>query len=520
MTDIKLGGKSVYYVAIDGTDSVDSAEFGVAIEEFGVRNLYDEFLKGNVAPENAARLEDPNHSFLPIWKVVPKVNKADVEKSTGVPTPRSGSDPGGIAVVCPCGLNSGANDDFWSDARQGVNKSTGFMQKLILNPGVVLKGGKVGLAAGTGAAAKDVIKCDILTLSSHGWLGGFMAGNSGYYWMIIGGVAADKALRFEGPLWLILAQCSTVCIATWPSWVEVMARSIPAVRGVLAYEEVAPSAGKAVRIARQFFTHMKGAKPKSFLEAWKKTNNDAGRSWAAVIHKDAVGDTLSKWHLMPSIDVTDALAKGLYLGWSQTKDDAAGHQGVSITVKADPFGVRLRKVSDTNPGDFEVYDKTNLYKAVLKPKSDTSGGIEIFWDYHYEVMLTAPKSTIVEATIEWVHIRRTKPKFDSRKIFGKDTTVKVDPGVTVKHEFTGTSKTSKNQYVLKVDKTKKLTQVVARFHPVDGDAFKKIAGDVNYHGDDKLVAHHSYLWLYCSLKLEDGTVIKPTEFTTFGLVYY
>lgn len=515
---IKLGGGEFYYVAVDGTDSVDSAEFGVAIEEFGFRNLYGEKLKDNVASEASAqkaRLEDPNHGFLPIWKVLPKIHPNDPEKSTGVLDATKG-----IAVVCPCGLNSGGADEFWPDKAKGIKDSTLFMQKLILNPGVYLNGKKMGLAAGMGVASSKVLSADIVTLSSHGWLGGFMSGNNGYQWMIIGGVAADPSLKFEGPVWLILAQCSTVCIATWPSWVTVMARSIPAVRGVLAYEEVAPSAGKAVRIARQFFNAMKGAKPKSFVDAWKVVNNAAGRSWAAIVHKDAVNDTLSQFHKLPKIDVTNALDAGVYLGWSQTKDDAKGHQGVPIHVAKDPFAVRLRKVSDKNPADAKEYNQTNLNQAVLRAGSDTSGGIEIMWEYHYEVTLIAPKGSIVSATIEWVHIRRTKPKFDSRKIFGKDTTVGVDPGVTAKYVFTGTKKTDKGQYELKVDKTKKLSQVVARFHPVDGDSFAKISGDVNYKGDDKLVAHHSYLWVYASITLDDGTVIKPYEFTTRGLVFY
>ena len=55
LNKVKLANKDLYYVAFDGTDSVDSAAFGAAIENsFGVRNLYTETLKGNVATDDSS----------------------------------------------------------------------------------------------------------------------------------------------------------------------------------------------------------------------------------------------------------------------------------------------------------------------------------------------------------------------------------------------------------------------------------------------------------------------------------
>ena len=68
---IKIAGKDAYYVAIDGTDSIDSARFGVAIEAFGVQNLFAHYLASKPADPKETRLEDPNHPTMPIWRVAP-----------------------------------------------------------------------------------------------------------------------------------------------------------------------------------------------------------------------------------------------------------------------------------------------------------------------------------------------------------------------------------------------------------------------------------------------------------------
>jgi hypothetical protein len=524
---VKSSGAEVYYVAVDGTDSIDSVAFGHAIEEFGVRNLVGELMKSNVAGEDDSRIEDPNHDFLPIWRVEGKVGDKQAVKA---------GKKKGVAVVCPCGFSSRRSpaDAFWGvDHDNKRSTATTFMESFILNPGVVVKSGKVGLAAGTGATKADTIPCDILTLSSHGWLGGFMSGNSGNQWMIIGGTNKKK-LKFEGPVWLILAQCSTVCIATWPSWVEVMARSDPPVRGVLAYEEVAPAAASAARFAKEFFGHLKNSKM-TFIDAWKKVNDANGRSWAAVVHKDAKKDSLANWHLQKDLDKTELLKplEGVYLGWSQTKDGKEDQpKGKPIVVKEPPFTVELTYMKVWAKRKMAI-DESNLNAATLRTKvgrkedPPNSGTIV---DYarplHYVVKVEPPPAfagkPIREVTVEWIHIRKTKDRYDSVKLFGKKETVVVPAGVTTSYAFVEKGAARKSLYTFTVDKATTLSSLAVEFHPVDKLGSNAWTDDDHYPKDDKIVAHHSYLWLRISLKLDDAgwKDTAPVDFTTRGLVYY
>ncbi|MEZ0228040.1 MAG: hypothetical protein ACAI25_05400 [Planctomycetota bacterium] len=508
---IKIGGQDAYYVAIDGTDSIDSAAFGVAIEDLGVRNLYGEMLKDNV-PEKG-RLEDPGHTHLPIWQVAGSAGMSAAMKIDDPRVKKWGLKP--LAVVCPCGFGSYGDEKFWPDKVKGLADSTKLMKEVILQPGVFLNADKkMALAAEKAGPGDKVISPQILTLSSHGWLGGFMKGNSGEVWMIIGGIAADKNLGFKGPLWLILAQCSTVCMATWPSWVKVFERSDPPVRGVLAYEEVAPAASEAGKFAKEFFDYQKKM---SFLQAWKKVNDDHKRSWSAIVHEWAVDDNLSnaaKWKEITKADVKDAFANGTYRGWSQTPDAKAKAKGEAIVFKEEPFDLKLEMTRDDRKGAVEV-NETNLHETRLKPKLRPDGSDR---GYHYEVTIAPPLGAtehLVEATIEWVHIRRTKEKIKSSRIFVKAENPKGE--ATVDLVFTGTKKTDKNHYSVKPVSGKKIEEVVVSF--VTQDSFKDVSTtDDHYKKDDKLVDHHSYLWLYVSLT----TTAKKYglyEFTTRGLVY-
>ena len=55
-----------------------------------------------------------------------------------------------------------------------------------------------------------------------------------------------------GPVWVILAQCSTLNAVCWPSWAKVLMNSDPNVRGILGYEEVAPGASASAAIPRSW----------------------------------------------------------------------------------------------------------------------------------------------------------------------------------------------------------------------------------------------------------------------------
>src|SRR5688500_7533218 len=91
-----------YYLCIDGTDAVDSVEYGKLLEEKfqAWRNLLVEFLQpvpteAGTEPGTPPRLHDPNHPYLPIY---------------AFPVPGR-SKP--VAVVCPVGLHGKGQDAFW-----------------------------------------------------------------------------------------------------------------------------------------------------------------------------------------------------------------------------------------------------------------------------------------------------------------------------------------------------------------------------------------------------------------------
>ena len=89
-----------YYAMFDGTSEVDSVAFGQDLDaKAGVtnwRNLLDLL---DPDPKDGARLVDPNHLFLPIYKLNAAASK----------------DAKGMAVICPAGLGSVGQDDMWQN---------------------------------------------------------------------------------------------------------------------------------------------------------------------------------------------------------------------------------------------------------------------------------------------------------------------------------------------------------------------------------------------------------------------
>ena len=287
----------LYYALVDGTNEVDSVAFAANLTPKkgfgGWRNLLN-FL--DTDPFEPSHLVDGAHIFLPIIKLGDKAKP----------------DPNGVAVVCPGGREGIGHEDSWKTyeptpriwqrpppimattqtthgRHTAAEESAECMQDFILSPAVQVDSVGVGSIQSGRPVKPDatVFRASLLYVSSHGWLGGFMKGEAISPWadaqpteakaefvpfhsyMLIGRVdVSGKA--FAGPVWVVLAQCSTVNTATWALWARVMARSTPPVRGLLGYEESSPAAGASVGIANAFFAELRAKK--DFLSAWRAAN--------------------------------------------------------------------------------------------------------------------------------------------------------------------------------------------------------------------------------------------------------
>jgi len=439
-----------YYLCIDATGAADSVEYGKLLEQmFGWRNLLSEFLEPD--PKAAAgddRLLDPNHPFLPICTFPP---------APGRKKP--------IAIVCPGGRDGKALDAFWAnysgeavdekpDGRHSFGppdltppkqtfgrvtaafKSSLFMRELVLVPAIEkitdaqgrsFAQVKQGLLSGARKPTEPDVPAELLIISSHGWLGGFMHGDkpqpstvaqpvqaqprfSAPLFFIIGRAASERRFFF-GPKWLILAQCSTVNAATWLSWVKVMMNSIPKVRGILAYEEVSPAVTGSIAIARDFFDRL--SKGQTLLRAWRGAN--AREKWAAIVHKTAIGDVMVNWDRFDrdapitsaQVTATDSsyLAFGASLERGSKKpNDGAGlvdFPAQNVLDKPPPFGLTVETADPgaTPPRPFEEITEA------------TQGEVRqvLLGEIQVRTTITAPPNAkIASATIRWVHMRESR----------------------------------------------------------------------------------------------------------------
>jgi hypothetical protein len=430
-----------YYLCIDGTGAADSVEYGRLLQDkpFGWRNLLTEFLKPDPkAAKGDERLLDPNHPFLPICTF-----------------PASGfKDP--IAVVCPNGRNAQGLDGFWQNyigetpeeqANQGrhvfippastatfetfgrhtaATKSSLFMRELILVPAIergVDSAGKPfaqikhGLLSGIFSSTEPDVHAELLLISSHGWLGGFMRGDnmvesrtaqpaeaqeafSPLFVYFLAGLAAFERGFFFGPKWIILAQCSTLNSATWLSWVKLMARGLPPVRGILGYEEVSPGVTGSITIARNFFAGLKGGQ--SLLNAWKGAN--AGEKWAAIVHKEAVGDHLTNWDVFPALTeakVSATEASYLAFGASLERGKDKFPKGKEVLDVPPPFTVKVETADDVIQRPFQEITEDTLDRVRSK----------LLPDVDVRMTITPPPNTkITSATVRWIHMRETHDK--------------------------------------------------------------------------------------------------------------
>lgn len=438
-----------YYMCIDGTGAQDSVEYGRLLQEtFGWRNLLSEFLKPD--PGGEPRLIDPNHPFLPV---------CTFRAGKGKP----------IAIVSPGGRDSQGLDLFWQTykgetddekANQGLHKfdvepgvtietvgrqtaaakSALFMRDLILSPAIEKVTDDQGRPAaqikgdlpGNRKPSEPDVPAELLIVSSHGWLGGYMHGdgllksptaepdkakdsfNTPFVYFLVG-LAVAEGKVFVGPKWLVLAQCSTINTATWLSWAKLMVGGIPPVRGILGYEEVSPGVTGSIAIARTFFDRLKAGQ--SMLKAWRAANKN--EKWAAIVHKQALGDTMTEWdkldaeHPITQLDLAEKKTSYLAFGASveRGKDPPDDGKGLIDIPARDVLNV-------PPPFDLKVETSTppvQPFKEVTESTLNRAHA-HIFEGTHVRTTITPPpNTTIASATIRWVHMREThtvQPRVD------------------------------------------------------------------------------------------------------------
>lgn len=496
---LKAAPKNFYYVAVDGTEAGDSAEFGKLLEaSTGWKNLLTYFLPRDAT--EPLRLHDAAHPYLPICM------------------------HGNIAVVSPNGRDGRGTDKLWQhyagetpeEAPDGevtwkdrlpeyktvgrqtaAERSADYMTRFLLRPAVAVSGSGAAiertLVDGEPPRFRRVFPADLLYVSSHGWLGGYMRGDrmwpfrgatpplaveafgSQRAYFVVGRAEKERAFFF-GPQWIVLAQCSTVNEATAGLWASVFSRSIPPVRGVLAYGESAPDATSAKGTAQAFFGQL--AQGKTFLEAWKKANTIL--QWAAIIHRDAVGDKLQDFGNFKPL--TFSGEKAPYLAFAT---HLLGGQDITDRAPSLHLQVEHRRFDDekVKMGWVEVTpDILDLSRTHLRPGD------------FYRLTLSAEDQTLRACTVKIVHIRESYPEqMDFATLFGS---MSVEPA--------GCTATMNGQEI----------QLTAKSEPESITIHLTARSKLSAPG---LVEGHSYFWFEITAVTSKATL--KYGFKTQGLGY-
>lgn len=472
----------LYYLAIDGTEAQDAVVFSTLLEQRGWKNLASTYLKP--APDEPNRLVDPEHDFLPVWMV------------------RATPDGERVAVVLPNGRNGKGIEGMWwnrypahtkgADGRMvegryaAAELGAAFMQQLILRPRIDqrekapnvfvrhLADDRLGSGSRRGPAAS------ILYVSSHGWQNGEMRGDgllanlalpsaigedyqpATPFFLL--GQAIAKGGGFDGPQWIVLAQCSTLNWSTWQLWARLLARSSPGVRGILAYEEGSPKPDPAVKVAERFFGALDQGAP--FLDAWIDANRYM--PWAALVHKEARKDTLGDFPRFRKLSrLSSSEKQASYHGYLSS----LGAGGEPVYDRPPPFGFRLQHMVGNG---FEEVSPERIGDPVANLKA---GDL-------YRLIIDGPElCTLREVTITAVHLRLSlRKQITWDRLFASHVPIEG-----VKLDGFGTTTIS-----LRPDAATDLSFIRLRLtanHPVR-------AG---------MERHHSYLWFRVGIRTDTDT---------------
>jgi hypothetical protein len=457
------GPPPLYYLCIDGTEAQDAATFGALLEQRGWKNLATTYLKP--AKDDPSRLLDPAHDFLPIPLVEAKGRR--------------------IAVVAPGGRDGKGLDSFWRRYPHHANGwgdttvvgryaaaelSCQFTSKLILRPQVhthQLEPERLDRHLADEALPYDsrhAPAAKILYVSSHGYQSGVMRGDT-----LQEGPAVPPTTRlryrpnnalfsvaracadgkgFQGPEWIVLAQCSTVNASTWVSWARILARSSPGVRGILAYEDSSPLAEPARRVAEQFFGYLTQGLP--FLLSWSLAN--PSKRWAAIVHKDAVEDKLTEFaQFRPLAGVSSTGHSPNYYGYLST----SGRQPILETNPPFRLVLENQKGSDFHEIRPEDPDSpvgrfvqgTSYRLTVHAPEGDplrevtltvinirASFDPQIAWDRLFEGFATDPSARIEgqSSTTLTIRMAETAREAIALKLRARDP---LSAGLDQEHSF-------------------------------------------------------------------------------------
>ncbi|MFO0649022.1 MAG: hypothetical protein U0326_22465 [Polyangiales bacterium] len=526
----------VYFLLIDGMNEMDSAGFGGLLQSrFKWKNLVEEL---DVDPQDARRLVDAAHPFLLVRKI------AD---------PNGGSS---IPVVDPCGECGFGTDRAWqkythdapvierspyiteADGKHtwdegadstvtfgrhtAYEQSSRFVPTMLMRPRLTRR--EYGGASHWSFAELDedlteTRDASLVYVSSHGWLGGFMAGDSMQpsktaepeaardtygsrrKWFVVG---RESTQPFRGPLWIILAQCSTLNSATWALWARMMAGGSPVVRGILGYEEAAPGAVRSTTIVKKFCDRLQAGD--TFLEAWKQANNISGNNadpWAAIVHREALGDKIADWNAFTALTAnppSDLDKEASYKGYLRSIPDgedihdapAPFNMGLwSLPPSTEPDGLRLPVTAEHLARRRAVLDNDASWLIAIAAKEDKDGAM----------------AKVLGARLEMVHIRVTYPhQIPYEKIFD-EIVVSASP-----EPAEGTLTHTLKNNVIEVTCPDTTDVVMVKLG---------ISKGVNLDGVAHLEGGHSYLWWRVTLSIgafgSEGPKQMTHEFRTQGL---